>query len=299
MSVYAHSPATLKHAHQHCQQIASGHYENFPTASKLIRADLRPAVAAIYAFARTADDIADEGNASIAQRLLQLEAWEEQLEHCFEHKSEHPIFIALQDSLERFDLPAQPLRDLLTAFRMDCTIQRYATEQELLFYCKHSANPVGRLMLALHGIQDRHAVHASNCTCTALQLTNFWQDLSIDHPKGRCYLPESWLNPHGFSGTALIEGHIALEQAQPAITHAFEFTHQLYQEGLSLLAMLPFRLRLQISATWHGGMTILRASERTPNPLIERPQLKRMDWLSMVPRTLRDTLHPKKIATKG
>ena len=295
MPVDAPDPHQLQQAYEQCQQLAAQHYENFPTASKLIRKDLRPAVAAIYAFARTADDIADEGTASSEQRLQQLEVWEDLLESCQEGSVQQPIFMALKDAVQRFDLRFQPLHDLLTAFRMDCTIQRYGSEEELLFYCKHSANPVGALMLALHGIHDRHALHASNCICTALQLTNFWQDFSIDHPKGRCYLPESWLKPHGFTGSQLIEGNVTLAQAQPAIDHAIAFTRALFIEGFALLPMLPIRLRLQIAATWHGGMRILHATERTQNPLLERPHLSKKDWLIMVPAIIQDTIRPRKV----
>jgi len=285
---------TIRQAYQHCQEIAAQHYENFPTASKLIRADLRPAVAAIYAFARAADDMADEGDATAEVRIKQLDAWEALLERCCTEDVDHPIFLALADAIKRFDLPVQALHDLLTAFRMDCSINRYATEQELLFYCKHSANPVGRLMLALHGIDNAKAQHASDCICSALQLTNFWQDFCVDHPKGRCYLPESWLAAANISSEALLSGDISYPQAAPAIEHAIDFTRNLFEQGSLLLPMLPFRFRLQIAATLHGGMSILSATEHCPNPLIERPHLQRKDWLQMIPAILGSTLMPKR-----
>jgi len=187
------------------------------------------------------------------------------------------------------------LHDLLTAFRMDCTINRYATEQELLFYCKHSANPVGRLMLALHGIHDAKAIHASDCICTALQLTNFWQDFSIDHPKGRCYLSESWLSAENITSCTLLSGKTKHQQAAPAINHAIDFTRDLFHQGSALLPMLPFRFRLQIAATLHGGMSILSATERCDNPLIERPHLERSDWMRMLLSIISSTLMPKRI----
>jgi len=288
------SETAIRQAYQHCQQIAAQHYENFPTASKLIRADLRPAVAAIYAFARAADDMADEGDATAEIRIKQLDAWELLLERCTEEDIDHPVFLALADAIKRFHLPIQALHDLLTAFRMDCTINRYATEQELLFYCKHSANPVGRLMLALHGIHDSKAAHASDCICTALQLTNFWQDFSIDHPKGRCYLPESWLSPEKITSEALLSGETSHQQAAPAIAHAISFTRDLFHQGSELLPMLPFRFRLQIAATLHGGMSILSATERCANPLIERPHLQRNDWMLMILPIISSTLMPKR-----
>ena len=294
MSASSASKTAIRQAYQHCQEIAAQHYENFPTASKLIRADLRPAVAAIYAFARAADDMADEGDATAEIRIKQLDAWESLLERCTEEDVDHPVFLALGDAIKAFHLPVQALHDLLTAFRMDCTINRYATEQELLFYCKHSANPVGRLMLALHGIHDNKAAHASDCICTALQLTNFWQDFSIDHPKGRCYLPESWLSAENIASDALLAGELDYTQAAPVITHAIDFTRDLFHQGSELLPLLPFRFRLQIAATLHGGMSILSATERCKNPLLERPHLERSDWMQMIIPIIASTLMPKR-----
>jgi len=288
------SETAIRQAYQHCQEIAAQHYENFPTASKLIRSDLRPAVAAIYAFARAADDMADEGDASSEVRIKQLDAWESLLERCTEEDVDHPVFLALGDAIKHFNLPVQALHDLLTAFRMDCSINRYATEQELLFYCKHSANPVGRLMLALHGIHDAKAIHASDCICTALQLTNFWQDFCIDHPKGRCYLPESWLSAENITSDTLLSGKLKHQQAAPVITHAIVFTNDLFHQGSELLPMLPFRFRLQIAATLHGGMSILSATERCQNPLLERPHLQRKDWLNMILPIITSTILPKR-----
>jgi len=294
MSATCASQDAIRQAYQHCQKIAAEHYENFPTASKLIRSDLRPAVAAIYAFARAADDMADEGDANAETRIKQIDAWESLLERCTQESIEHPVFLALGDAIKRFNLPVQLLHDLLTAFRMDCSIQRYATEQELLFYCQHSANPVGRLMLVLHGIDNREAFYASDCICTALQLTNFWQDFSIDHPKGRCYLPESWLSKHTINSDALLAGDIGIEQAMPVIQHAIAFTDDLFKQGSVLLPILPIRLRLQIAATLHGGRRILHATKKLPNPLQTRPHLTRQDWLKLVISIIRSSLFPSR-----
>ena len=288
------SDTAIRQAYQHCQHIAAQHYENFPTASRLLRSELRPAVAAIYAFARTADDFADEGDAPAEVRIKQIDAWEALLERCTRQPPEHPVFIALADAIKRFDLPVQALHDLLTAFRMDCSINRYATEQELLFYCKHSANPVGRLVLALHDIHDNKALHASDCICTALQLTNFWQDFSIDHPKGRCYLPESWLSEAGITAEQLLSDNIKASDFAPVLQQALAFTSDLYEQGTSLLAMLPFRLRLQIAATLHGGISILSATQHGDNPLVIRPHLTRQNWIKMIFPILSSTLMPKR-----
>jgi len=284
----------LQQAYTYCQTLASQHYENFPTASKLIAAQLRPAVAAIYAFARMADDIADEGEASPQERLQQLDDWETLLDTLPEAFEEQCIHMALRDAVQRFQLPVQALHDLLTAFRMDCQVHPYKNEKELMMYCQYSANPVGRLMLALHGIHDKQALQASDAICTALQLTNFWQDFSIDHAKGRCYLPETWLKHDALTADELILGGVHREQAEASLQQAFTLTESLFQQGRGLFCMLPFRLRLQIVATWHGGMTILNATQQLDDPLHHRPKLHKMDWIAMIPRILRDTFFPPK-----
>ncbi len=282
----------LKQAYQHCLRLARGHYENFPTASLLVRRDLRPAVAAIYAFARHADDIADEGDAPPEKRLKQLDAWETLLERCTHEELDHPVFLALNDAIARFSLPVSALHDLLTAFRMDVSVHSYATEDELLFYCRHSANPVGRLMLALHGIDRPDARAASDAICTALQLTNFWQDLSRDIPRGRCYLPETWLADARLSTHALLHDAPDASALQPALDRAIQFTASLFARGWPLLPLLPFRFRMQIAATLHGGTAVLNKVATCKNLLHERPTLGTTAWLAMAFPIMRDTLRP-------
>jgi len=285
----------LTQAYQHCQAIARNHYENFPTASKLLRADLRPAFAAIYAFARHSDDFADEGDAPAATRLKQLDAWETLLERC-EHGQciDQPIFQALSDSIKRFNLDIDELNNLLIAFRMDVSIHAYATLDELLFYCKHSANPIGRLMLQLHGIRDAKAMACSDNICSALQLINFWQDLSIDLPHGRCYLPESWLQEFGISGTQLLDAGIDSNTLRPALIKALSETRHMLEAGAPLLGMIPFRLRLQIAATLHGGRLMLSKIEQLHEPLHQRITVQKSDWRKLILPILRDTLFPPK-----
>lgn len=284
--------AALAQAYQHCMQIAQQHYENFPTASLLIRKELRPAVAAIYAFARAADDMADEGDAPAEKRLKQLEAWELLLERCVNEELDHPVFLALGDTVRRFSLNDGLLHDLLTAFRMDVTIHSYATFHELMFYCKHSANPVGRLVLALHDISEPEALRASDAICTALQLTNFWQDFRIDIPKGRCYLPEEWLQLADSSSEAVIAASADSESLKPALEKAFSETQSLFDEGYALLPYLPLRLRLQIAATLHGGQAILHATRCLQDPLRQRPELSRMQWIRLAGKILFTALFP-------
>ena len=286
---------TLAQAYQHCLGIAQAHYENFPTASKLISAKRRPAVAAIYAFARAADDMADEGDIPAEKRLKQIDAWESLLERCVDEELNHPVFLALGDAIRRFNLPIEELHNLLIAFRMDVTIHAYATFDELKFYCKHSANPVGRLMLALHGINDRQADAYSDAICTALQLTNFWQDLKIDIPNGRCYLPQEWLKESGLSSEQVRDGGITSEQLAPALERAYRESAELFAEGSKLLPMLPFRLRLQIAATLHGGMAILNATRKLSDPVNTRPSLSKKEWRGLMASILLSALRPAKM----
>src|SRR6185503_5037614 len=177
----------LAAAREACRELALRHYENFPVGRFGVPADRRADIHAVYAFARTADDFADEPQYE-GRRIQLLEDWGRKLESCV-NAPEEPVFIALGDTVKRLGIPLEPFRDLLSAFRQDVEQQRYAHWDDVLDYCRRSANPVGRLVLLVTG-QDRPEVQPlSDDLCTALQLANFWQDLSVDHPRGRCYLP--------------------------------------------------------------------------------------------------------------
>ncbi|MBK8719510.1 MAG: squalene/phytoene synthase family protein [Deltaproteobacteria bacterium] len=182
-------PWTTAAGYRWCERMAASHYENFPVASKFLPPHLRPHVAAIYAFARTADDFADEPRFE-GRRSQALAAWESLLEACYHRDVEHPVFIALRDTVRRHNIPIGPLRALLTAFRMDLTKHRYTSFNELLGYCTHSANPVGQLVLFVHGHREPDLHRFSDEICSALQIANFLQDLSVDIPRGRIYIPE-------------------------------------------------------------------------------------------------------------
>jgi len=286
-------------AYAHCQSIANDHYENFPTASLLLKKELRPAVAVIYAFARAADDFSDEGDFTVDERLAMLDDWEHQLDLCLEDKSENPVFIALADVVCKFNLDVQLFRDLLAAFRMDVNFKGFKTLDELMFYGKHSADPVGRLMLALHNIDDAKALQASDAICTALQLTNFWQDFKVDIPKGRCYLADEWLNKLGVSRDDVLQGSVGIERLRPAIDEAILETQKLFNQGYALLPYLPFRLRLQIAATLAGGTSILHATQTLANPLLERPILNKLAWLKISLSIVSMTLRPNHYSQRG
>lgn len=288
-----HTSPSLSEAYRHCQCLADAHYENFPTASRLIRADLRPAVAAMYAFARHADDIADNSSRPPALREKELDAWETLLERCPHQEVDHPIMLALGDTIRRHRLPADLLHDLLTAFRMDLTIHRYATVEDLHYYCRHSANPVGRLILALHGVDDPEALTASDAICTALQLANFWQDIAQDLADGRCYLAQSWLTQHQLDQEQLLDDCADPERFRHALGDAIAHTRGLFDCGERLLGSLPWRLRLQIAATLAGGRAILQAVERSEDPRHHRPVLRKSDWLGLLFAILRLALRPR------
>jgi len=297
MQASSEQPMELAQAYQHCLDIARNHYENFPTASKLLPARVRPAVAAIYAFARHADDLADEGDADADTRLKQLDAWETLLERASNGSAiDQPVFMALTDAISRFNLDPEELEKLLIAFRMDVTIHGYATPDELFFYCKHSANPIGRLMLQLHDIRSGEAIACSDAICTALQLINFWQDISVDLPRGRCYLPESWLLEASLSGEQLLAGDYSDEALQPVLGRAIAETRTLLESGLPLLQMLPLRLRLQIAATIVGGRKMLAKIEQLEAPGKVRPTLSGGQWMLLSLPILRLTLFPPKKA---
>jgi phytoene synthase len=203
-------------AYAYCERLAQSHYENFPVASWLLPAAMRPPIAAIYAFARIADDMADEGARPQADRLADLERWGLTLDAALhgEFELSNPqsaVFIALADAIDRFDLPADLFRDLLSAFRQDVIVSRYPTWDAVMDYCRRSANPVGRLVLRVAGYDDPALDRASDAVCTALQLTNFWQDLEVDWRKGRLYVPLSIVTQYGAHETDLSAGRLTPE----------------------------------------------------------------------------------------
>ena len=179
----------LDAAYRHCRQIAAAHYENFTVGSWLLPRRLRRHIAAIYAFARAADDFADEGDLSAAQRLARLDDWQCRLEDAYAGRPSGPIFVALADTAAKFDIPSSRSSKLLRAFRADVEFRGFATSAELLDYCRCSADPVGHLILYLFGYRDAGRQQLADKVCTGLQLANFWQDLSVDAQKGRIYVP--------------------------------------------------------------------------------------------------------------
>lgn len=265
---------TLDEAFDYCAAVTRAHYENFPVASLFLPEEKRPYIQAVYAFSRAADDMADEGERSPAERLLALGAWGEQLERCFNGAAEHPVFIALRDTVTRLRLPPEPFRDLLEAFRRDVTQQRYESFEELLGYCRCSANPVGRLVLMIFGQREERLFTLSDAFCTALQLTNFWQDVDIDRRKGRVYIPQEDMRAHGYTMEEWTAG--AETRAYQRLL-AFETarTRDLFYQASELPSLVEKDLQVELRLVWFGGMKILRRLER--NRFLGRPSLRARD----------------------
>ncbi len=266
------------------------HYENFPVASLLCPPRLRPPIAAIYWFARTADDIADEGNATPQARLAALAAYRADLMATAAARAPSPrwasVFGRLQPQMAQFGLPVKLLDDLLSAFEQDAVKQRYADEAELLDYCNRSANPVGRLLLHLYGIRDAASLQMSDDICTALQLINFWQDLGVDIPRGRIYLPaEAWAR-HGVD-----EGQLLARDANPAVLQLIaahvHAARAMMLRGQPLAKKIPGRGGWELRLVVQGGLRILDKIEAQGfNTLQRRPKLGPWDVVVMGWRAL-------------
>jgi phytoene synthase len=276
---------TLDAAYDHCLRIARGHYENFPVASLAVPARLRPHVCAVYAFARGADDFADEAEHE-GHRLERLDAWEAELDRALSGTTSDPVFVAVGDTIHRFELPDRLFRDLLDAFRQDCRVRRYDRFEDLLDYSSRSANPVGRLVLLLFGERDEELARRSDAICTALQLTNFWQDVAVDLQKDRIYLPEQDRARHGVTEAALREGR-ADASFRSLMADMSARTRALYADGAPLLDAVRGRLRLELRLVFAGGSRILHRLERNGYDVFRRrPKLLLSDWMAIGARTL-------------
>ena len=266
------------------------HYENFPVASFLCPPRLRPAVAAIYWFARTADDIADEGDASAPERLADLAAYRADLLAVASERSASTrwagVFANLRPVIRQFNLPVNLLADLLTAFEQDVVKQRYASDAELMDYCRRSANPVGRLLLHLYGVTDAQSLQQSDCICSALQLINFWQDLSIDIPRSRIYLPADAWQRHNVTEAQLL----ALDVTPAAINliaACARSARATMLKGSQLPRQVPGRAGWELRLVVQGGLRILDKIEALGfNTLKTRPKLGRWDFTVMAWRAL-------------
>jgi squalene synthase HpnC len=306
-------PGELRPAYGECQKQALTHYENFPVASLLLPKESRPHVAALYAFARTADDFADEppsffvgkGRAKSPEvltkgdegsirkwRLRQIGLWEKQLNAAVKGKKAPAVLRAFAHTLKTFQIPLSLPLDLLRAFRMDAVLHRYSTWNSLLYYCRHSANPVGRMVLYISGIRDPKLHGYSDFICSGLQLINFWQDSAIDLKKGRIYYPQSEL-----MSARVTQKQLLRLQETPAIRNlvknAVDYTENYFRRGYPLLERVGGRLKLELRATYLGGQGILNKIRAMDyNVLQSRPSWSTSDKLFLGLKALLGPVHP-------
>ncbi len=273
----------VEHAYNHCLRVARRHYENFPVASLLLPPAIRAPVAVIYAFARTADDLADEGNLTAEERLARLDAFGRELDAALAgHDSRDPVLRASANLISSHALPVALFHDLITAFRMDITKKRYANFTEVMAYCRYSANPVGRLILHLTDQATPRNLKDSDHICSALQLINFLQDMDQDYRENdRIYLPQDQMSRLGVE-----EKHFRDQLTDDAMRMLFRQevrrTRELMLEGASIGLRLPGRLGLEIRAIVAGGLRVLRKLEDLDADVFVRPRLTGFDRLWLI-----------------
>jgi squalene synthase HpnC len=281
-AIPAQAPS-LAEAQEYCRRLARTHYENFSVASWFLPARLRQHFFNVYAYCRISDDLGDEvGDPAASLRLL--DQWEAELDACYSGSPRHPVFVALAETVREFDVPKQPFADLLTAFRQDQTVSRYQTFDDVVGYCHNSANPVGHLVLYLCGYRDAERQRLSDFTCTALQLANFWQDVSDDYGKGRIYLPLEDLKRYAVS-----EEDIAGQRNTAAFCEMMRFeverAREWFTQGLPLIKKVDKELAIDLELFSRGGQEILHAIEHQRfNVLGNRPSISKSRKLALVAR---------------
>jgi hydroxysqualene synthase len=278
--------------------VSVDHYENFPVASVLCPPRLRPAVAAIYWFARTADDIADEGDAAPSERLVALSQYRAALESTVAGQAVtgrwQGVFAPLAEAMRRHHLPPALLRDLLSAFEQDVVKHDYADRAELLDYCRRSANPVGRLLLHLYGVDDESARRQSDAICTALQLINFWQDLGVDTARGRLYPPMADMAQHGVTAQAVLD-RLDTPAARALVADLVRWSRELMLSGAPLVHRVPGRAGWELRLVVQGGLRILDKIEGMGFASIAtRPTLRGFDVPLLLWRAL--SMRPAAVA---
>lgn len=272
-------------AERYTRRLATSHYENFKVVSWLLPRRLHQHFYNVYAYCRWADDLGDEISDPV-RALVLLDEWEAELEACYAGRPAHPVFVALQPTVREFDIPIEPFRNLLLAFRQDQTVRRYADWEALLGYCRYSANPVGRLVLYLCGYRDGERQRLADATCTALQLANFWQDVSRDLDKGRIYIPLDRLAAHGLSEADILARRFDERYAR-LMRELIARTRELFAVGQPLARMVSPELSVDIAMFSRGGLAVLEAIERAGyNTLAHRPVLKRSTQARLFGRAL-------------
>jgi squalene synthase HpnC len=271
-------------AREYCRRLARSHYENFSVASWFLPGQLRQHFFNIYAYCRISDDLSDEVGDRVGSLLL-LDQWETELNACYDGHPRHPVFVALAETVRKFEIPKYEFSDLLKAFRQDQKVSRYETFNDLLGYCQHSANPVGHLVLYLCGYRDSERRLLSDYTCTALQLANFWQDVSADYGKGRIYLPLEDLRRFGVGEHTICDG-----ENTSAFCAMLEFeverAREWFTQGLPLIARVDPALATDIELFSRGGQEILNAIERQHYAVLgRRPAISKSRKLALVARS--------------
>jgi squalene synthase HpnC len=280
-----HAPSEAE-AREYCRRLARSHYENFSVASWFLPRHLRQHFFNVYAYCRISDDLGDEvGDTAASLRLL--DQWEAELNACYDGhhtRPRHPVFVALAESVRKFEIPKHEFADLLTAFRRDQSTTRYETFNDLLGYCRYSANPVGHLVLYLCGYRDSERQLLSNYTCTALQLANFWQDVSADFAKGRIYLPLEDLRRFGVSEEMIRNGENS-SAFREMMNFEVERAREWFAQGLPLVARVDQTLATDIELFSRGGQEILNAIERQDYAVLgRRPAISKARKLTLVAR---------------
>jgi squalene synthase HpnC len=274
---------TVAEAQEYCRKLARSHYENFSVATWFLPKRLRQHFCNVYSYCRISDDLGDEvGDPAVSLELL--DEWENELNACYAGHPRHPVFVALAETVREFAIPKQPFSDLLKAFRQDQTITRFPTFQDVLDYCCYSANPVGHLVLYLCGYRDTERQALSDFTCTALQLANFWQDVTPDYAKGRIYLPQEDLQKFGVS-----EPDIATERNTAAFCAMMQFevtrAREWFERGLPLIKQVDQQLAVDLELFSRGGQEILNAIEKQKFAVLgRRPAIAKPRKLALVLR---------------
>jgi squalene synthase HpnC len=274
---------SLDEARQYCARLARTHYENFSVATWFLPGGLRQHFFNVYAYCRISDDLGDEVGDTAASLAL-LDQWQRELDACYEGSPRHPVFVALAETVRRFEIPKHEFSDLLTAFRQDQSVTRFETFNDVLAYCHYSANPVGHLVLYLCGYRDAERQQLSNFTCTALQLANFWQDISVDYAKGRIYLPLEDLRRF-----RVAESDIAQKQNTPAFCEMMKFeverARDWFRQGLPLIGKVNRELAIDLDLFSRGGLEILNAIEQQGFAVLgNRPAISKSRKLGLVAR---------------
>src|SRR6476661_5272235 len=281
-AIPAQAPS-LAEAYAYCERLARSHYENFSVASWFLPKRLRQHFFNVYAYCRISDDLGDETGDTAASLQL-LDEWEADLNACYSGTPRHPVFVALAGTVREFDIPKQTFADLLTAFRQDQTVTRYETFNDLLGYCRNSANPVGHLVLYLCGYRDAERHKLSDFTCTALQLANFWQDVSVDYAKGRIYLPLESLRKFGVK-----EDDLANNRNTAAFCEMMRFeverARDWFRQGQPLIGKVNKELAIDLDLFSRGGLEILNAIEKQGFAVLgRRPSISKPRKLALVAR---------------